>query len=82
MLAAGRGGSRGGEVGGVGPATDGEEDLELAVSLLEEEELLDAAVDIGPRVVPGVGRIVLVRVRPGIGQVAVKKILENNEKEL
>lgn len=41
-----------GEVGGVGPAADGEEDLQVTVGLFEEEELLDAAVDVGAGVVP------------------------------
>ena len=58
-LAAGGGGGWEGEVGGVGPAADGEEDFEVAVALFEEEELLDAAVDVGAGVVPGVGGVVL-----------------------
>lgn len=41
-----------GKVGRVGPATDGKQDLQLAVALLEQEQLLDASIDIGPDVVP------------------------------
>lgn len=37
--------------------------------LLEEKELFDAAVDVGPGVIPGVTRVMLVRVRPGVGKV-------------
>lgn len=41
------------EAGAVGPAADGKQDMKLAVSLLEQKELLEAAVNIGPaRVVP------------------------------
>lgn len=54
------------EVGGVGPAADGEEDFEAAVALLEQVELLYAAVDVGAHVVPGVGRVVLFDVGPGV----------------
>ena len=42
----------GGEGWGVGPAADAEEDFEVAVGFLEEEELLDAAVDVFADVVP------------------------------
>lgn len=47
------------KVGRVGPSSDGEEGLELAVALLQEEELLNATIDVGARVVPGVGGVVL-----------------------
>jgi hypothetical protein len=57
------------EVGGVGPAADGEEDFELAVLLLLQEELLQAAVDVGADIVPRVVGIVLVGVGPGVGEV-------------
>jgi hypothetical protein len=52
------GGARGGrrEGGGIGPPADGEERLELAVGLFEEEELLGAAVDVFARLAPGCGR--------------------------
>lgn len=52
--AAGGGGCRGGEVGGVAPAADAEEGFEVAVVLLEEVELLGAAVEVGARGGPGV----------------------------
>ena len=69
MLPAGVRASRSSEVGAVGPAADGEEDFELPVALLEQEELLRAAVDVGAGVVPAVGRVVLVGVGPGVGEV-------------
>lgn len=62
VLAAGGGGGGLGKVGGVGPAADGEEGLELAVFLLEEEELLDATVDVGANIVPGVCWVVFLEV--------------------
>ena len=61
----------GGEVGGVGPAADGEEDVEVGVGLFEEVELLHAAVDVGADIVPGVGGVVLFEVGVGVGEVAV-----------
>ena len=73
-LAAAVGGGRDGEVGAVGPAADGEEDLEVAAALLQEEELLDAAVDVGARVVPAVGGVVLVGVGPGVGEVDFSRL--------
>ena len=60
-----RGGGEEGAVGGaagggregrrVGPPADGEERLELAVGLFQEEELLGAAVDVVARLTPGWG---------------------------
>ncbi len=41
----------------------------MAVAFLEEEELFEAAVEIGADVVPGIGGIVLVGVRPGVREV-------------
>jgi hypothetical protein len=38
----------------------------MPIHLFEEEELLDAAVDIGPCFVPGVSWIMLVGVSPGV----------------
>lgn len=58
--AAGGGGCRGGEVGGVGPPADGEEGFEVTVAALEEGELFEAAVEVGAGVVPGVGGVVFV----------------------
>ena len=58
-LAASWGGRGEGEVGGVGPSADGEEDFEVAVAFLEEVQLFYAAVDVGTGVVPGVGWVVL-----------------------
>lgn len=63
------GGSWGGKVGAVGPAADGEKDLEVAVAALEEVELLETAVEVGSGVVPAVSLPVDVSVGPGIGQI-------------
>jgi hypothetical protein len=63
-LAAVRRAGGGGEVGRVGPSANGHHDLEGAVALLEQEELLGAAVDVGARVVPAVAVKVLVDVGP------------------
>ena len=51
---------------GVRPAADGEEHFEVAVALFQQEELLDAAVDVGAHVVPRVAGVVLFDVGPGI----------------
>jgi len=62
--AACRGRDRAGEAAvlGVGPAADREEDLERAVALFEEVQLLEVAVQVGPaRVVPRVGPVVDLR---------------------
>lgn len=63
------GASRLGEIRGVGPAPDGEQDFQLPVLLLEQEELLDTAVHIGANVVPRIGGVMLLDVGPGVGQV-------------
>lgn len=73
LAAGGRRGGRG-EVGAVGPAADGEQDLEVAVALLEEVELLDAAVDVGADVVPGVARVVLLDVGPAVRHVSGRDV--------
>lgn len=52
----------------VGPSTNGQEDLEIAVALLLQEQLLDAPVDVVSHIVPRVIGIVLVGIRPRIGQ--------------
>jgi hypothetical protein len=44
----------------------------MPVFLFEQEELLHAAVDIGPRIVPGICGVVLIRIRPGVCQVAAQ----------
>lgn len=60
----------GGEVGGVGPAADAEEDFEVAVVLLEDVKLFDAAISVVSNVVPGIGRIMLLKIRIRIRGVA------------
>jgi hypothetical protein len=57
------------KVGRVRPATDGKEDLQLAVLLLLKIQLLRASIDVGANIVPRVGGVVLVGVRPGVGQI-------------
>ena len=61
------GGGYGRKLGRVCPAADGEEGFEVAVLLLEQVELLDAAVGVFPCVVPRVGRVVLFEVGVGVG---------------
>lgn len=56
-----------GEVGGIGPAAYGEEDVEMAVLFFEEEELFYAAVGVVAGVVPGVGGVVFFEVGVGVG---------------
>jgi hypothetical protein len=58
------------EVGGVGPAADGEEDFEVPVAAFEEGELLETAVEVCSWVVPAVVFPVDVCVCPGVGEVA------------
>lgn len=53
---------------GVRPAADGEQDLEVAVRLLEEEKLLQVAIDIVARVLPGVTLPVLLDIGPLVGK--------------
>lgn len=67
----------------------------MALSFLEEEELLEAAVDVGASVIPlsllesglivrvqlelkayRICWVVLIGIRPGVGQVAVRFLLE------
>ena len=62
------------KVGGVGPAANRQQDLQLAVALFQEVELLCAAVDIGASVIPGVGRVVLVGVGPGVGKIDLARL--------
>src|SRR5262249_44906017 len=69
--AAGGGGGRGSEVGAIGPAADGEENLEVAVTLLQQVELLEAAIQVGANVVPRVALPVDVGVGPGVREMAV-----------
>lgn len=52
------------KVGRVGPATDRKQDLQPAVPLLEQEQLLDAPVYIGAGVIPRVTGIVFFNVGP------------------
>jgi len=70
-LASSLGGGDGGELGRVGPPTDGEENLQVAVLLFEEVQLLDAAVNVVPNVIPRVRGVVLLDIRPGIRPSAV-----------
>lgn len=65
---------RGLEVARVGPAADGQEDLEVAVAALEEVELLHAAVEVCPDVVPAVALPVDVGVGPAVGEVDLARV--------
>jgi hypothetical protein len=63
-----------GEIGRQGPTSDGEKDLELAVLLLEEEQLFDAAIYVVSGFIPGITRIVFVDIREWISQKPVAMI--------
>jgi len=69
-----------GEVSRVRPPPNGEDCLEFAVALLEKVELLDAAVDVVTRIVPGVGRVVLLEVRVRVAQVDLASFRANIRK--
>jgi hypothetical protein len=57
------------KVRGIGPASNRQKNLKLRVSLLEQEKLLDTAIDIVSGIIPGISRIMLVSIRPGVRQV-------------
>lgn len=57
------------EIGRVSPATDRKQDLQLAVLLLEQEKLLDTSVRIVTDVIPRICRVMLLNIRPRVGQV-------------
>lgn len=54
-LACGIGSSSRGEVGGPGPTTDGKHNLQVAVSLLQLEKLVDTSIDVVAGVAPSCG---------------------------
>lgn len=58
-----------GKIGRVGPSTDRQQNFQLSILLFEQEQLLDASVDISADVIPGVRGIVLLDVGPGVRQV-------------
>lgn len=60
------------EVGRIRPSADGQQDLEFPVPLLEQEQLLDAAVHIVSRIVPRIRRIMLLLVRKAIGEIPTR----------
>jgi hypothetical protein len=63
-----------GKVGRVGPASNRKQYLQLAVTLLLEEQLLCAAIDVGANIVPRISGIVLVSIRPSIGQIHLSSL--------
>jgi hypothetical protein len=67
-LASGLGCRHRGELGRVGPATDGQERLDMPVLFLKEVELLDAAIGVLARVVPRVCGVTLLEVRVRVGR--------------
>ena len=52
----------------VRPPSDAQHDLQVAVLLLEEVELLEAAVEVASGLVPGVALVVDVLVGPEVGE--------------
>ena len=59
----------GGEIAGVSPAANGKEQLQISISLLQQVELLDAAVDVVAGVIPRISLVVLFYVAPTVCQV-------------
>jgi len=57
------------EIRTIRPPTNRQYDLQFPILLLEQEELLHAAVDIVPDIVPGVGWIAFIGVGPGVCEV-------------
>ena len=57
------------EIGRISPSTNRQQNLQIPITLLQQEQLLDAAVDIVPLVIPRVGGIVLVGIGPGIREI-------------
>ena len=58
-----------GKIGRVGPSTDRQQNLQLPILLFEQEQLLDASVDISADIVPGVRWVMLLDVGPGVCQI-------------
>ena len=61
-----------GEVGGVGPSADGEDDFKMPMGLFEEEELLKAAIEVGARFGPRVRGVVLCKEGEELGIIRKK----------
>ena len=59
------------EIGRVCPATDTEEDFEVAICFFEDVELLKAAVEVGAIFGPAVCGVVLFEVGVGVGEVTM-----------
>lgn len=57
------------EIGRVRPSTDGQECLEMSVFFLQLVKCFEVAVEVLAGLIPGVARIVDVRVRPRVGDV-------------
>lgn len=66
VLTTSRCGGRRSKVGAVSPATNGKENLEVPVALLEEVKLLDATIHIGANVIPRVAGVVFLNVGPTV----------------
>ncbi len=77
-----RSASRASKVGRVRPAADGDQDFQLAMFLLQQEQLLDATVDIVASLIPRVISVVLLDIRPAVGQVpANASLIEGSGEE-
>lgn len=57
------------EVRAVGPASDTEQCLHVAIFLLQEVELFDAAVGVVPSFAPAVIRVVLLQICVGVTEI-------------
>ena len=56
------------ERGRIGPTSDGEENLEMSVLLLEFIDCFEVAIEIVAGFIPGIAGVVYVFVRPSVGQ--------------
>lgn len=65
---------RSGKVARVSPSPDRQKDLEVAVLLLQQEELLDTSIDIVSDIVPRITGEVLLDIGPGIRQVHLARV--------
>lgn len=69
--------SRSGKVRRVRPTSDRKEYFQIPISFFQEIELLYAAIDIIPDIIPGICRIMLLNIGPGIGEVNLPSFWAN-----
>lgn len=62
------------------PTSNGEKDFQMSMLTLEKVELLEAAIEVGPAIVPGVALPVNVFVCPFVGQVHFARLQAYNQR--